>query len=146
MQALEVFSKKEKEGTLKGFSKQELYDYSRVCDGYSQLLLKWEKREPLGEKYQQRVLEIISLMNEETDWMFPLTTHFWTPTLFDWGKSLLIVCLNYEKSSIWHKQGNLLIMSLCLKSLGLISLFPLYIHFCIKGIPYDDSSWFFFSS
>lgn len=99
LQALEVYSKKEKEVSLAGFSRQEIYDYSRVCDGYSQLLLKWEKREPLGEKYQQRIIDMMTQLNDGADWMFPLTSHFWTPTLFDWGKKLFCVCLKQAKNT-----------------------------------------------
>ena len=96
LQALEVFTNKEKAETLKAFSRQELFDYSRVCDGYAQLLLKWEKREPLGEKYQQQAVDMMTQLNDGADWMFPLTSHFWTPTLFDWGKSLFFVYFNKQ--------------------------------------------------
>lgn len=100
LQALEVYTKKEKKVTLKGFSRPELFDYSRVCDGYAQLLLKWEKREPLGEKYQQRAVEMMTLMSDGADWMFPLTSHFWTPALFDWGKSVSFVyCKSFSYDS-----------------------------------------------
>ena len=43
LQALEVFDKK------KTMTRPELFDYSKACDGYSQLLVKWDKRERLGE-------------------------------------------------------------------------------------------------
>ena len=88
LQALEVFTKKEKAATLSGFSCEELFDYSKVCDGYSHLLLKWEKREPLGEKYQQQAVDLLMKLNDNADWTFPLTSRFWTPALFQWGKDL----------------------------------------------------------
>lgn len=94
-----MYSKKEKTGTLKNFSRQELFDYSRICDGYAQLLLKWEKREPLGVQYQQRAVDMMTRMNEGADWMFPLTSHFWTPALFDWGKSICVVCWRISMES-----------------------------------------------
>lgn len=85
LQALEVFQKKEKTLTLAGFSRPELFDYSKVCDGYAQLLVKWDKRERLGETYQQKAAELLMKMSEEADWMFPLTSRFWTPALFTWN-------------------------------------------------------------
>ena len=47
LQALEFFEKKEKKETLDAFGKRELFDYKSLCDGYSWLLMSWEKREPL---------------------------------------------------------------------------------------------------
>ena len=94
LQALEVFTKKEKAATLSGFSCEELFDYSKVCDGYSHLLLKWEKREPLGEKYQQQAVDLLMKLNDNADWTFPLTSRFWTPALFQWGKDLYACLLD----------------------------------------------------
>ncbi|OAO13436.1 hypothetical protein AV274_4881 [Blastocystis sp. ATCC 50177/Nand II] len=88
LQALEFFTKKEKAVSLNGFSCEEVFDYSKVCDGYAHLLLKWEKREPLGEKYQQQAVDLLMKLNENADWMFPLTSRFWTPALFNWGRDL----------------------------------------------------------
>ena len=76
LQALEVFSKKEKKMSLDAFSRPELFDYKSLCDGYSHLLLSWEKREPLGEKYQQQAVDLLMRVNDGADWMFPLTSHF----------------------------------------------------------------------
>ncbi|KAK8828760.1 hypothetical protein WA577_000241 [Blastocystis sp. JDR] len=92
LQALEFFTKKEKAVSLNGFSCEEVFDYSKVCDGYAHLLLKWEKREPLGEKYQQQAVDLLMKLNENADWMFPLTSRFWTPALFNWGRDLWRVC------------------------------------------------------
>ena len=85
LQALEVFQKREKMLTLAGFSRPESFDYSKACDGYAQLLVKWDKRERLGETYQQKAAELLMKMSEEADWMFPLTSRFWTPALFKWN-------------------------------------------------------------
>ena len=63
LQALEFFEKKEKKETLDAFGKSELFDYKSLCDGYSRLLMSWEKREPLGEKYQQRAVDLLMRLN-----------------------------------------------------------------------------------
>ncbi|KAK8814499.1 hypothetical protein WA538_000318 [Blastocystis sp. DL] len=86
LQALEVFDKK------KTMTRPELFDYSKACDGYSQLLVKWDKRERLGEQYQQKASELLMKMSENADWMFPLTSRFWTPTLFKWDFAYCCVC------------------------------------------------------
>ena len=86
LQALEVFDKK------KTMTRPELFDYSKACDGYSQLLVKWDKRERLGEQYQQKASELLMKMSENADWMFPLTSRFWTPTLFKWDFAYCGVC------------------------------------------------------
>ena len=90
LQALEVFSKKEKKMSLDAFSRPELFDYKSLCDGYSHLLLSWEKREPLGVIYQRQAVDLLMRVNDGADWMFPLTSHFWMPTLFSW--SIYIFC------------------------------------------------------
>ena len=86
LQALEGFDKK------KTMTRPELFDYSKACDGYSQLLVKWDKRERLGEQYQQKASELLMKMSENADWMFPLTSRFWTPTLFKWDFAYCCVC------------------------------------------------------
>lgn len=84
LQALEVYQKKEKTASLKAFSRPELFDYSTMCQGYSNLLLKWDKRESLGSTYQQKATDLLMMVGENADWEIPLSSRYWIPSMFKW--------------------------------------------------------------
>ena len=84
LQALEAYQKKEKAHSLKSFSRPELFDYTTMCQGYSHLLVKWDKRESLGETYQQKATDLLMKVSEDADWEIPLSNRYWIPSPFKW--------------------------------------------------------------